>query len=158
MKIRKAKKSDIPKIKPYLLEMWIEHARNVPTLLDEDRMKNSDIDAYYGECFKLENTNKYIVLVAQEGREFAGFIKADLQEIANFFKDNLIYYIDDIYVVPKYRRHSVAKKLVNELEKIAKRQGIKRIQGRIYSFNKVSQQCFSKLGYSMPHSTWDKLI
>lgn len=156
IKIRKGTIKDIPKIKECLIDSWINHAKNVPHLLDEERMKKSDIEGYYKKA--LLNSKNSFILIAEIDGEFAGFQRADIQEIPDFFKNNKILYLDDGYVLPKYRRKGVSTFLIREVEKIAKRNKIKRLQARVYSFNKPIQKLLTELGWSIPHSTWDKVI
>lgn len=155
-RIRAGIPEDIPQIKSCLVDSWVEHARNVPELLDEERMKASDIEGYYRKCF--ENPDRCFVLVAEVDGKFAGFQRADIQEIPAFFKYNKILFLDDAYVLPEFRRRGIATKLIEEAEKLAKEKGIHRLQGRVYSFNKPVQELLKKMGYTMPHSTWDKVL
>lgn len=155
-RIRAGTPEDIAEIKRCLIESWVEHARNVPELLDEGRMKTSDIEGYYKKCF--ENPDRCFVFVAEVDGKFAGFQRADIQEIAPFFKHNKILYLDDAYILPEFRRMGIATKLIEEAEKLAKEKGIHRLQARVYSFNKPVQELLKKMGYTMPHSTWDKVL
>lgn len=154
-KIRKAYINDIPFIKECLISSWVEHAKNEPGLLDEERMKQSDVESYYKKA--LESKDSF-VLIAEIGDKKVGFLRADIKRIPNFFKHNRILLLDDTYVSPKYRRMGVARKLTLEIENIAKKQGIRRIQSRIYTFNKPMQNLRRSMGYRSPHSTWDKVL
>lgn len=155
LKIRKATKKDIHFIKTLLIDSWVEHARQVPTLLDEERMKKSDVETYYKEA--LENENSF-VYVAEVDSERAGLIRADIKDIPKFFKHNRIMFLDDAVVLPKFRRQGVARKLTEKIERVAKKNGIKRLQARVYSFNKGAQKLLKSMGYCCPHSTWDKRV
>lgn len=155
MKIRKGNLKDILHIKRCLVDSWVEHAKQVPDLLDENRMRNSDVEAYYEKCLK---SNNCLVLIAEVDGKFSGFQRADVQEISKFFKHSKILYLDDVYVLPEFRKMGIARALVLEVEKIARKRGIKRLQSRIYTFNKPAQNLLKSLGYTMPHSTWDKTL
>lgn len=153
--IRKGTARDIPAIKPCLIDSWVMHSRHEPRLLDERRMRSSDIEKYYKDALKNPDCN---FLVAEANGEFAGFIRADIKNIAGFFKHNRILYLDDVYVLKKFRRHGIAKSLLYAAERIAKARRIKRLQGRVYTFNKSAQKLLKSAGYNYPHSTWDKVI
>lgn len=153
--IRRGKQEDILAIRPYLMDSWVTHARHEPKLLDEKRMRKSDIAGYYKAALKNKDCN---FLVAEVNGEIAGFIRADVQKIASFFKDNEILYIDDVYVVKKFRRCGIARSLIFVVENIAKRKNIKRLQARVYTFNKPMQKLLGSMGYSAPHATWDKVL
>jgi len=148
--IRRGNEKDILVIKPYLIESWVMHARHEPKLLDEKRMRESDIEKYYKDALKNKNSS---FLIAEVNGEIAGFIRADVQKIPSFFKENKILYIDDVYVARKFRRRGIARSLVFVVENMAKRKNIKRLQARVYTFNKPMQNLLKSMGYTLPHAT-----
>lgn len=154
--IRSARPEDIPLIKQCLIDSWVEHAKNEPGLLGEERMRSSDIETYYQECF--DHPDNHFLFIAEADEKFAGFIRADIKEIPSFFKYPTILYLDDVYVVPEFRRKGIAKSLIQKAEEIAREKGIKRLQGRVYSYNKPVQKLLESMGYTSPHATWDKVL
>jgi len=154
--IRSGKSEDINQIREHLINLWVEHAQNEPTLLEEKEMRNVNVDEYYNEA--LENSDKSSVFIAEDNGKIVGFLKADVEQIDHFFLNPQIIYLDDIFVLPEYRRKGIAKTLVKEAEKLAKEKGIKRIQARVYSFNKRMQSFLESQGYHAPYATWDKTI
>lgn len=155
IKIRKSVPADIPIAKKYLTEMWIMHAKAEPKLVDIKLMRTIFDPKVYRKWLKSKNKT---VLIAEINGEVAGGVTADVQKIPWFFKDNKIIYVDDLYVVPKFRRMGVGKRLLKEVDKIAKRKGIKRLQSRIYTFNTPSRKLFESVGYHAPHMTYDKTL
>lgn len=155
VQIRKGVLNDIPFIKKCLLSSWIEHARNNPDLMTEEKMKNSRIEDYYEKA--LEQENGYIFVAETDGKK-VGLIRAYEEKIASFFIDNKIIYIDDIYVVEDFRRKGIARKLILEIEIIARQRSIKRIDGRIYSYNLPIQNLLNSMGYRPPYATWVKIL
>lgn len=153
--IRKGTPEDIPFIKKCLVDSWVKHAKHEPGLLDEERMRQSDVESYYKKALESEDS---VVLIAEIENERAGFIRADVKQIPDFFKENRIFYLDDTYVVLKFRRKGVARTLTLKIEEIAKQRGIKRIQSRIYTYNKSMQKLRRSMGYRSPHATWDKVL
>ena len=156
IKIRKGTIKDIPQIKKCLIDSWVEHAKQEPELLDEERMRRSDIDRYYRKAF--QNPKLSFVLIAEIDGKFAGFQRADIQAIPNFFKHNKILYLDDAYILSEFRRKGIATLLIRETENIARRNKIRRLQGRVYTFNKPVQKLLAGLGYRSPFATWNKVI
>lgn len=152
--IRKATISDIPFIKTCLIDSWVEHAKNHPELMTEERMRQSKIEEYYLK--KIEN--KEYVLIAEAAGVRVGLIAAYIQQLESFFKNPEILYIDDVYVVPKYRKLGIAQLLLSEIDTIAKKNGIKRIDGKVYSFNKSMQKLLGKMNYHTPYSNWVKVL
>lgn len=142
-------------IKECLIASWVEHAKEEPELLDEERMRNSKVEEYYFPAIQSVDS---IILVAECDDVFAGFIRANIESISSFFKKNKILFIDDVCVVSKFRKIGVAQKLLVEIEARAKAKNIHRLQGRVYAFNEAGQRLFSKMGYRSPHATWDKLL
>jgi diamine N-acetyltransferase len=153
--IRKGEVNDIATIKPCLIDSWVMHARHEPQLLDEKRMRESDIEKYYKDGLKNKDCT---FLVAEKNGQIAGFIRADVKTIAGFFKGNRILYLDDVYVVKAFRRQGIARKLIGEAEKIAKAKHVSRLQARVYTFNKPMQNLLKSMGYAAPHATWDKVF
>lgn len=152
--IRKATNDDIPFIKTCLIDSWVEHAKNNPKLMTEERMRQSKVEEYYSKKIK----NEEYVLIADVDGIRAGLIATYKQQLESFFKDSEVLYIDDIYVVSKYRRMGIAKTLLTEIESIAKKNGIKRIDGKVYSFNKSMQKLLGKMNYHTPYSNWVKVL
>lgn len=155
VQIRRGIPEDIPQIKECLIDSWVMHSRNAPDLLDEDRMRNSDIEKYYQECF--DNPNSVVFVTEDEG-QFAGFIRADVQEIPPFFKDNKILYLDDVYVKEAFRRKGIARALIRKVEDEARERNIRRVQGRVYTFNENIQKLLTSMGYAVPYATFDKVL
>jgi len=153
--IRRGTAEDIPAIKVCLIDSWVEHARHEPNLLDEERMRASNVEAYYEAALSDPNAH---VLVAERDGQFAGFIRADVQEIPNFFKHNRILFLDDVCVVPEYRHQGIARSLLQEIESVARELSIQRLQGRVYAFNTPAQHLLREMGYTSPHATWDKVL
>lgn len=154
--IRIGKPEDIPVIKECLINSWIQHAKQEPDLLDEDRMKASDIKTYYEQVF--DKPENHFLFVAEKGGKFAGFIRADVKQIPDFFKHPKILFLDDTYVLQKFRRKGIAKQLLLKAEKLARKLRIKKIQSRVYFYNKPVQQMLKNEGYRSPHATWDKVL
>lgn len=155
MKIRSATLEDIGFIKQHLTDSWVEHAKHEPDLLEEESMKIADVEGYYRAALRSPDS---FVFVAEVDGHIAGTIRADIQDIPKFFKHNKILYIDDVCVAPEYRKAGVAKALLLEVEALAKKRKIRRLQARVYAFNTPAQKLFEKAGYRAPHATWDKLL
>lgn len=155
IEVRYANNEDMPFIKKCLINSWVEHAKNVPDLLEEDRMKESDVENYYKAALESDNS---VVLIAEIENTPVGLMRGDIKEIEPFFKHNKILYLDDIYIVEKHRKQGIARLLFSEIEKYAKKKGIKRLQGRAYNYNEPIRKLLVSLGYKTPHSTWDKVL
>ncbi len=155
IKIRRAVPKDVPFIKNCLIDSWVDHARNNRDLMTEERMRNSKIEVFYKQV--LRKKDNYILIAEVEEKQ-VGLIRAYEEKIASFFIDNKIIYIDDIYVARDFRRKGIARKLISEIESIAKQMSIKRIDGRVYSYNLPIEKLLSSMGYHSPYATWVKIL
>jgi ribosomal protein S18 acetylase RimI-like enzyme len=155
LQIRKATEEDIPNIESGIRASWDIHAGAEPELFDLEKIHTSNVQKYYKEA--LSNSDSVILVAKFEG-EFAGFIKADTEIIPHWFKHNKTFWIDDIYINEKFRRKGIARKLIDHVEAAARKRGIKRIQARIYKFNKSMQNLLISLGYDFPHMTANKVL
>ena len=156
IKIRKGQTDDISQIKDHLIGLWVEHAKNEPDLLDENKMRDTDAEGHFRKC--LANPDKNFVFVAEDNGKVVGFLASYIDKIPDFFEHPTILYLDEIFVLPDYRRKGVARSLIQEAEKIAKEKGIKRIQARIYTFNTGMHKFMESVGYHVPYATWDKTL
>lgn len=154
--IRPGKLEDVSQIKDNLINLWVEHAKNEPGLLDENEMRKTDAEGFYKKCF--ETQDKCFTFVAEDSGKIVGFLKADITEIPSFFIHPKILYLDDLFVLPDYRRQGIAKALILKAEELAKEKNIKRIQARVYTFNTGMHEFLKSLGYHSPHATWDKTL
>ncbi len=137
--IRQATINDIPQIKEMLIASWVEHAQNASDILDEERMRRSNVEKYYTEA--LNDPNSFIKVAEMSG-QFAGFIRVDIKDEgeASFFKYKKYVCIDDIAVIPEFRGKHIGHDLIQLAEEIAKEKGLKQIQARVYSYNNPMQQ------------------
>jgi ribosomal protein S18 acetylase RimI-like enzyme len=152
---RDATVGDIPKIKELLISSWVEHARNEPEMLDEERMRSSNVEAYYQKAL---SNPKVFVKIAEVNGQFAGFLRADIKNESSFFKYPRFLWIDDIAVINTFRNQKVGHFLIKEAEKIAKKTNIEQIQARVYSYNHSMQVILNGEGYHSPHSLWVKTL
>ncbi|GEM_PF-6654956 len=139
--IRQAKASD----HQMLFEIYLEGISDIYNLPKQEAF---ELDRkYWGELpwFSIEkmkealrDPNK-IILIAEAEDKTVGFLYA-------FRTSPEELYINDIYVLQKYRRKGIGSKLVKELEKKAKEIGIKRIRAHVYE---GSKEFFARLGYRL---------
>ncbi len=155
MVIRNGKPKDLKEIRPHLIEASLLHIRQEPALFNLKKFTQRKMDKYYLDAIK-SKTSRFFV--AEVFGRIAGYIKVDFEAIPKIFKNNEILYMDDLYIVPEFRRMGIARSLLLEVEKLAKKKGLKRIQGRVYTFNSPMQNLMRSLGYDSPHATWDKML
>lgn len=77
-------------------------------------------------------------LGAFEDGKLVGFVQATLWEKSGMVKDVKTVYLDNIYILPAYRRRRIATKLFAEVEHWAKEQGAIRLDLQTWNFNKTA--------------------
>lgn len=155
MKTRLGRREDIKEIVGYLKEMWMMHAKMEPEYVSAKKIgayTPERIKRYLKDCFN--GSKKSFLLIAEEDWEMAGFLKVDIVKIQSFFVETRVAYLDDVYVLEKYRGRGVTRELVQEAKRLAKKRGIKWLEARIYEFNKPAQKTFEKLGMRSLYSEW----
>ncbi len=146
---------DLTFIRKSLVDSWEEHAKNVPELLDKERLVSFESEEFYIKSLK---NNSGSILIAEMDDKSVGLIVAYINKLGYFFTHRQTLYIDDIYIVKNYRNMGIAQALIGAIEEYAKNNGVKRLDGRIYTYNEPMQRLLRKLGYISPFSTWVKII
>lgn len=159
MNIRLGTKADAPEVAKYLKEMWLMHCTEEPKYVSAAKIgayKESRITKYLKDCFN--KSGKSYLLIAEEGKEIAGFLKIDITKIESFYIQTKVLFLDDIFVKDKYRKQGIAKKLILEAEEIAKKKKIKWLKCKIYEFNKPAQEMVKSRNFKALYSEYFKII
>jgi GNAT superfamily N-acetyltransferase len=103
---------------------------------------------YYRQCLDEQDKQERIVLIARYGGCFAGQAHLIFQSKYPFFRDNRIPEINDLLVIPEYRKKGVATALMTDAES--------RLHGKfqsaglgvgLYRDYGYAQKLYVKLGY-----------
>ena len=97
-------------------------------------------------------------LGAFEGDRLIGFVSATLWEESNMRKDLKTVCLDDIYVLPTYRRRGIAAKLFAEVESWAKEQGAIRLDLHTWDFNKGAIAMYEAMGMTPQRYVFEKKL
>jgi len=90
-----------------------------------------------------------------KSRAFDGFTAEVNGKIAGYLlyhggydtdKGIRIYYITDLYVRPEYRRQGVGRKLIEELKKISKKTGVKKLFWQVFAPNRTARKFYWHIG------------
>lgn len=94
-------------------------------------------------------SDKYKSFLAQdEDGEYLGFINLSLRsDYVQGASSSPVGYVEGIYVKPQYRKQGVAKELIKQAEKWAKKQGCKELGSDAELRNTVSQKFHKNLGF-----------
>jgi ribosomal protein S18 acetylase RimI-like enzyme len=132
--VRPARKSDTPKIAELMLAMWRLHLESEPDFISDGDWLSEPPENYLRGYFG-EDENKFL-LVATIDEAICGVARAYLKNLdGSFLRENRVLYIDDISVDEKYRRRGIATKLISEMEKLARENGVNWTMARVYNFN-----------------------
>ena len=87
-------------------------------------------------------------LAQNESGEYLGFINLALRsDYVQGSSSSPVGYVEGIYVKPKYRKQGVAKELIKQAEKWAKKQGCKELGSDTELSNIDSQKFHKNLGF-----------
>ena len=95
-------------------------------------------------------------LGAFEGDRLIGFVSATLWEESNMRKDLKTVCLDNIFVLPTYRRRGIAAKLFTEVEAWAKKQGAIRLDLHTWDFNKSAIAMYEAMGMTPQRYVFEK--
>lgn len=74
---------------------------------------------YLRMCIEENINNKRVTFIAYIGGDFAGLVNVVFESLYPYFRANDIPEINDLMVIPRFRRQGVAKKLMDEAEAYA---------------------------------------
>lgn len=97
-------------------------------------------------------------LGAFDGDRLVGIVRTTLWEKSNMRKDLKTVCLDDIYVLPTYRRRGIASKLFAEVESWAKEQGAIRLELHTWDFNKGAIAMYEAMGMTPQRYVFEKKL
>lgn len=93
-----------------------------------------------------------------DDERLVGFARATLWEESVMVKDVKTVCLDDIYVLPAYRRRGIAAKLFTEVETWAKEQGAIRLDLHAWDFNKEAIAMYQAMGMAPQQYVFEKKL
>ncbi len=97
-------------------------------------------------------------LGAFENEQLVGFVRASLWEESGMVKDVKTVCLDNIYVLPAYRRKGIAARLFAEVEAWAKEQGAIRLDLHTWNFNKNAIAMYQAMGMTPQSYVFEKKL
>ena len=140
-------------------ELWKEldeiHVQARP-----DYFVHRDKDEIYPKDAFLQNLAHPDVLQLGvfDNEQLVGFVRATLWEESGMVKDVKTVCLDNIYVLPSYRRNGVATKLFAEVESWAKEQGAIRLDLWTWHFNKSAIAMYQAMGMTPQQYVFEKKL
>lgn len=103
---------------------------------------------YFAQCCQQQANNELVLLIAADAAAYAGHVKVVWKPDYACFRENNIPEIQDLNVLPAYRRQGVATKLVDAAENLIRpRSKIAGIGFGLYADYGAAQRMYVKRGY-----------
>ncbi len=97
-------------------------------------------------------------LGAFDGNRLVGFVGATLWNESGMRKDLKTVCLDNIYILPEYRRRGIAAKLFAEAEAWAKERGAIRLELHTWDFNKDAIAMYEAMGMTPQRYVFEKQL
>ena len=155
MEIRKLIESDYDMVIELYKELDEMHVQGRP-----DYFVHRDKDKIYPKDAYIHNLSYPVGLElgAFDGEQLVGVVCATLWEESGMVKDVKTVCLDNIYVLPTYRRKGVATKLFAEVELWAKEQGAIRLDLWTWDFNKNAIAMYQAMGMTPQRYVFEKKL
>ncbi len=142
--IREAGECDVEPMK----EIWkefIDHHKAVNSFFS----RVDDAHEKFGEfaLSNIRNREKWIVLIAFYGDEFAGYCMAAIEEYPPLYEKTKYGYIMDMAVREKHRRNNIGTKLFLMVADWFRERGLLRIELHAVAANSTGLEFWRKLGF-----------
>lgn len=109
----------------------------------------------YDECLQDAET---LMLGAFENDALLGTVRATLWNESGMIKGVKTVYLDNIYVLPTYRRRGIAKALFAEVENWAKSLGAVRLDLHVWDFNEDAIALYQAMGMGFQRHVMEKKL
>lgn len=155
IQIRNMILQDYEKILEMLNDLHVEHVSHRPDIYLPSQEAIS-----HKEFSEIVCSSEYIARVAVSEQEIVGFAvgKVKMTPEDPLIKSHKTVYIDEIYVLPAFRKNKVGKELLSCLEAVADEINADRIDLNVWSFNKDAINFYEKVGMSIQRVVFEKKL
>lgn len=87
-----------------------------------------------------------------------GVVRATLWEKSGMVENVKTVCLDDIYVLPEYRRMGIAAKLFDEVEAWSRERGAVRLELHTWDFNKGAMAMYTAMGMTPQRYVFEKML
>ncbi|MDO8571585.1 MAG: GNAT family N-acetyltransferase [bacterium] len=141
--IRRAKVSDIDSVVSLAMELMKMHAKQDPLF----EMKIGVRPVYKKYFIEGLRSSKKILLIARDREIVVGYILAVYSERKPIFKIKNIGVVNEIYILPEYRKQGIARKLLEEIDNWFKKKNLHHSQLFVHGSNISAQKTWKALGF-----------
>ena len=155
MEIRNLRESDYDMVIELYKELDDFHVQARP-----DCFVRRDKDEIYPKDAFVHNLSHpgVLQLGAFEHEQLVGVVRASLWEESGMVKGIKTVCLDDIYVLPNFRRRGVATRLFAEVESWAKEQGAVRLDLHTWDFNRNALAMYKAMGMTPQRYVFEKKL
>ena len=155
MRIRKLTECDYDNV----IELYKE-LDELHVLARSDYFVHRDKDKIYSKEAFVHNLSypSGLELGAFDDEQLVGIVQATLWEESGMVKDLKTVCLDNIYILPAYRRQGVATMLFTEVERWAKEQGAVRLELHTWEFNKSAIAMYQAMGMTPQRYVFEKKL
>lgn len=155
MVIRKLKESDYDMVSELYMQLDEIHVQARP-----DCFVRRDKEKIYPREAFAHNLSYPggLELGAFDGEQLVGIVSATLWEESGMVKDVKTVCLDNIYVLPVYRRRGIAARLFAEVELWAKERGALRLDLHTWDFNKSAIAMYLAMGMTPQRYVFEKKL
>lgn len=155
MEIRKLTEADYDQVIDLYVLLDEIHAQGRP-----DCFTHREKDQVYPRDAYIHNLSypDGVELGAFDGVKLIGFVRATLWNKSFSLEGVKTVCLDDIYVIPEYRRRGVAAKLFAETESWAKARGAVRLELHVWDFNKSALAMYEAMGMKAQRHVLEKKL
>ena len=155
VKIRKLVESDYDQVIEIYTQLDEFHVQARP-----DCFVHREKDKIYPKDAFIHNLSypSGLELGAFDGDLLVSIARATLWEESIMRKDLKMVCLDDIFVLPAYRRRGIASKLFTEVEAWAKEQGAIRLELHTWDFNKAAIAMYDAMGMTPQRYVFEKKL
>lgn len=108
----------------------------------EDKLDK--IRIYYLNAIK--DRDRFIIFVGTKDKKIISLIKAEIRERI-FYNPEQEIRIEDLYIMPEYRRTMLGRNMVDTVIKEGKKRGIGMVSAEFPAMNEIALNFYSKIGF-----------
>lgn len=141
--VRRAEKKDIEQFIDLVMRMKRLNGE-FDSLFKANEHNLDKIKTYYAST--IEQKDRFVTLVATCNEKICGLIKAEVKDRVSYTPDKEAR-INDLYIMPEFRRKNVGKMMLKKLYEIVKDMNIKVVSAEFPTLNLIALNFYKKIGY-----------
>lgn len=155
MIIRMAEKSDIPDIEKLLRQICMVHYEGRPDLFKPYKQKY-----YRNDLEEMLDNDNMPLFVAVEGCRVLGYALCQVEIVKddNVCVDRKTLYLDDLCVDENIRGGGIGKKILEHIERYAKKSGFNDLTLNVWECNEKARKFYDRMGYAPVKTKMEKIL